>query len=114
MTNDSKYGRLYPERAVALAEDVLQSVVRAGKTTIFAGRAEQALVNLRSLGFPPDEPLFLLRGQDILAPEIVRAYADEVKREGAFGRPGKNDATIRRLHDVADRMGYWQPRKLPD
>lgn len=108
--NDSKYGRLYPERAVAplrkLVEQELTLCQEGGnydEATAWAG----CLASLDELGFPPDEPLFLLRGQDVLAPEIVRAYADEVKREPC-------DLDAQHILDFADRMEAWEPRKLPD
>jgi hypothetical protein len=62
--------------------------------------------------FPPAEPLFLLRGQDRLAPMILRLYADIAASHGR--------------HDVANgvlaqcrEMEAWQEEhvervKLPD
>lgn len=113
--NDSKYGRLYPERAVALAREVLQRVVDADKRTVFAGRAALALGKLDSLGFPPDEPLFLLRGQDALAAGAVDQYASLIRKVPlAFGGGQERHAAIRHVLSFADRMRAWEPRKLPD
>ena len=123
--NDKKYGRLYPERAVAPARALLKKLAHGDNDVLEAianGEAEIAVViteaykALDDLGFPVDEPLFLLRGQDALAPEIVRAYTDEVKREGAFGglNTSANFSAIRVMLEHADRMEAWTPRKLPD
>jgi len=96
--NDSKYGRLYPERAVASlrnrAEGERDRLLKGGN---LAGASlwTDVLDLLESEGFPPDEPLFLLRGQDIAAPDTVRFYYD-------------------RLDALGDAMERWQPRKLPD
>lgn len=110
MANDRKYHRLYPERAVAPLRDLARDLLEA------AGDWAQMVDALSALedGFPPDEPLFLLRGQDQLAADIVRHYADAVQIEDAFGGLEKNATVIEHLHDHADRMERWRPRKLPD
>ena len=113
--NDSKYGRLYPERAITLAREVLKLIAER-HNEVFAGRAAQAVENLERLSFPPDEPLFLMRGQDELAPDTVRYYAQRVFEEGAFGgrdSPEHNNASVH-LEAHADAMERWQPRKMPD
>lgn len=60
---------------------------------------------------PETEPVFLLRGQDIIAPTAVRAYADALERE-------KGDATIiEGARKCADDMEAWQATqkaKMPD
>ena len=72
-----------------------------------------ALETLDDLGFPPDEPLFLLRGQDRLAPDMVRQYIRLVEsEEGAFS--GNRQAVINHLYEFLNRMERWEPRKLPD
>ena len=60
---------------------------------------------------PEHEPVFLLRAQDVLAPIVVRYYA-ELRRalEGKF--KGKNIST--RIVSIADRMAAWPVKKLPD
>lgn len=106
MANDNKYVRLYPERAVAPARKVLETL--ASKSAIAASALEQ----LDSLGFPPDEPLFLLRGQDELASCTVKHYAEDVRLSKI---PEPMRTTMRRhLLEHADAMERWQPRKLPD
>ncbi len=107
--NDSKYERLYPERAVAKAREILKTLAGFGGSG--SGGCQEALDDLDQLGFPPDEPLFLLRGQDDLAPETVRFYAYEWgRRLDILDAPeGAN-----RIVEIADRMAAWEPRKLPD
>ena len=106
--NDSKYLRLYPERAVAPARKILQEFVDEfpGLSSVIA-----ALAALDELGFPEDEPLLLLRGQDELAAQTVMYYAQTAAQRGAFG--GNRD-TIVQLESHAERMRKWRPRRLPD
>jgi hypothetical protein len=60
----------------------------------------------------PDEPIFVLRAQDILAPEMVREWA---YRAAVLGSPREKIVEARKL---ADRMEDWQiehgRRKVPD
>ncbi len=57
---------------------------------------------------PLDEPVFLFRGQDQLAPAIIREYAFRYVEA-----TGDEDAAAR-IREQADRMEAWQPRKIPD
>lgn len=60
---------------------------------------------------PEDEPVFLLRGQDILAPELLLRWAAKLRLMG--GDP--NMAKI--VEDGAQEMIEWQKNhknKLPD
>jgi hypothetical protein len=60
---------------------------------------------------PADEPVFLLRAQDRLAPTVVRKWADLV--ENSFGAP--EIVSLARLH--ASAMEEWQRSngsKIPD
>lgn len=60
---------------------------------------------------PEDEPVFLLRGQDIHAPDALRMYANSVERNG--GDP----EVVQRTRDQAVLMCQWQinhKRKSPD
>ena len=60
---------------------------------------------------PEGEPVFLIRGQDLAAPETLRAYAMNAHRMGA-----SNDLVVATL-DHARRMELWQQavaRKTPD
>lgn len=59
----------------------------------------------------PGEPIFVLRAQDIVAPEIVREWA---YRAAVAGAPREKIEGARR---VADAMEDWQlehRRKVPD
>jgi len=55
-----------------------------------------------------DEPIFVLRAQDRLAPELVRRWADEAERAGC------SSAKVIEARTVADAMERWPSRKLPD
>lgn len=57
---------------------------------------------------PEDEPVFVLRAQDILAPVAVRMYAFLVQM--ATGNSGQ----AREIEEFADSMMAWPNRKLPD
>jgi hypothetical protein len=60
---------------------------------------------------PEDEPVLLLRGQDILAPELLLRWAAKLRLRG--GDP----AMARIVEDHAQAMLEWQARrkqKLPD
>lgn len=55
-----------------------------------------------------DEPVFLLRGQDAQAAQIVRRYAYELERCG--GDP----VLIKMARDHAAKMDAWPKKKQPD
>ncbi len=57
---------------------------------------------------PPDEPVFLLRAQDILAADAVDFWADALESNG-----GDLD-TVEAVRDWAQRMREWNPKKMPD
>ena len=57
---------------------------------------------------PREEPVFLLRGQDALAPLAVRFWADSVDKCGG----SKAASAAAREH--AQRMDAWLPKKMPD
>jgi hypothetical protein len=57
---------------------------------------------------PQDEPVFLLRGQDKVAGDAVRAWADLNERNGG-------DRELSRLaREQAARMDAWPMKKLAD
>lgn len=56
-----------------------------------------------------DEPVFILRGQDILAPQVVRTWA-----KCAQGHLGPDHPKIREALGLARLMEQWSPRKFPD
>jgi hypothetical protein len=60
----------------------------------------------------PDEPIFVLRAQDVFAPEVVECWADHV--EGAAGEDAPKVVEARKL---AAQMREWQRQnaaKVPD
>jgi len=57
---------------------------------------------------PSEEPRFILRAQDVLAPIAVRYYADLI--EGATG----DFKSAQQIRTFAEIMANWRPRKLPD
>jgi len=60
---------------------------------------------------PEDEPVFLIRAQDVNAPEIVRYWAELAENYGAED----NILTAARAH--SERMVEWQRQhgmKIPD
>lgn len=108
--NDSKYGRLYPERAVAPLRQAIEELIEDGRLDrVTHDDLRSVLAEHNELGFPPDEPLFLLRGQDVLAPETVIFYASLVDARDAFAH-----LDLGHFKEFADRMRAWEPRKLPD
>lgn len=119
---EGKYVHIFPERAVAPLRDFIEGLIvdivgsQYGQTiTVELKDLRAALNAFEDNSFPAAEPLFLLRGQDILAPDVVRAYADQVVlMEGAFGDVDNAAAVIERIRAFADRMEAWEPRKLPD
>lgn len=56
---------------------------------------------------PDDEPVFLLRGQDVLACHAVTFYAELCEQNQA-----PEIAAKARAH--ADRMAAWPKKKIPD
>ena len=55
-----------------------------------------------------DEPIFVLRAQDMLAPDLVRQWAVYA----AFN--DCPDEKVQEALDIADRMEAWSNRKMPD
>ena len=111
--NSSKYDRLYPERAVKPLREIVAKLLETEEVMEGAAQdCQEALDALDSLGFPPDEPLFLLRGQDVLAGEMVHCYAQTVRDHPDSHMRTAMDAN--HIDDHADLMDLWTPRKLPD
>ncbi|MGH8639135.1 MAG: hypothetical protein ACREUZ_18525 [Burkholderiales bacterium] len=55
-----------------------------------------------------DEPIFVLRAQDLLAPATVRHWAEDAEKAGCVA------ARVREARDLADAMERWPGRKMPD
>lgn len=60
---------------------------------------------------PADEPVFLIRGQDVVAPLVVAYWADTAERYGAA------PALVRMVREWAQEINDYQQRmgfKVPD
>lgn len=55
-----------------------------------------------------DEPVFVLRAQDLLAPQLVRLWAERADLHGCG--PEK----VEEAYKLADAMERWPNRKFPD
>lgn len=55
-----------------------------------------------------DEPVFVLRAQDRLAPALVKAWADLAKEHGC------SIIKCQEAYDLAEQMEDWPTRKFPD
>lgn len=56
----------------------------------------------------PDEPLFVLRAQDVLASRVVEFWADEAEKIHV------NPKKIEEARDCARAMSEWPTSKTPD
>lgn len=56
----------------------------------------------------PGEPIFVLRGQDILAPGFIRGWAVHARSHGLCAEK------VCEALDCADAMDNWPSRKYPD
>jgi hypothetical protein len=68
-----------------------------------------------------DEPIFVLRAQDRLAPALVRQWAREMLTHGLINVVDGDVDKIEKLEvrakeacDQADEMERWHTRKYPD
>lgn len=66
-----------------------------------------------------DEPIFVLRAQDLLAPGVVRHWAELycITQHGSEHLLTAGDCTdpkVREALALADKMEQWPTRKLPD
>jgi hypothetical protein len=78
--SDAKYGRLFTERDVQQLVNVAR--LEGAPTMVGEIIADwDRNGGLRRLTFAPDEPLFLLRGQDERARSALNAYLDECETD---------------------------------
>lgn len=56
-----------------------------------------------------NEPVFVLRAQDMLAPDLVREWA---RQASLF--LGDQHPKVRESRELADLMEHWPTRKYPD
>jgi hypothetical protein len=61
---------------------------------------------------PDDEPVFVLRAQDMIAADMVRLYSAHFLRV-SDGSPEAIE-TYWRILAIADRMDAWPIKKVPD
>lgn len=78
--------------------------------------AEKLEAIRRAAGLRPDEPFFLIRGKDVLAPEAVEAYGHQLEAVSkALMEHGGADDLTTNFHngsidclELADAMRDWQ------
>lgn len=58
---------------------------------------------------PPDEPIFVLRGQDVLAAETVRFWEHLARDSGQV-----NEGKLAGALAIAEQMDAWPTHRLPD
>lgn len=58
---------------------------------------------------PDEEPIFILRGQDILAPETIEFWCQLAEKAGVS--PSRK---VMEARDLAKDMREWPKRKRPD
>ncbi len=57
---------------------------------------------------PPNEPVFVLRAQDILAADVVRNWVHSARTKGC------PDTKLNEAFDCATAMDEWPTHKVPD
>ncbi len=69
----------------------------------------------RMKGWPTDEPVFVLRGQDLLAPLVVQDWIQRFM-QGLSPAPPTTEQSkkYREAMRVAEEMQKWPNRKFPD
>lgn len=122
---EGKYGRLFTETDVKLAlAHAIEEAWNSDEGVV--GGPTVASITERVLGelpttFAPDEPLFLLRGQDSAAPEPIAHIGDGEMRDYesmALGEGCSREFAIA-VRNAAEGMREWQAAhpdrvKVPD
>lgn len=57
---------------------------------------------------PPNEPIFILRAQDVLAADVVREWARRAEALDVIS------TKVREARGIAKEMEQWPTRKTPD
>ena len=57
--------------------------------------------------FPPEEPIFILRAQDIFAADTLGFYAEQLRRTG-------KEKQGREVLAIAKKFRAWPRKKMPD
>lgn len=110
---DSKYGRIYTQDDVKrLVTEAYEQGARYGMSG-FNETWTQRFLTAQNCHFPADEPIFVLRAQDKLAPDVVDYWSTR-----AAGRDVDQSA-VDSASKCADEMDEWQENnpdkvKLPD
>lgn len=107
------------ERPVTIAEAIARAQdIRSNPGMTFGEHSGRQIIGglLAALEYNPTylkavrigEPVFVLRGQDVLAPQLVRQWARLAEDVGCAV-----DKVIE-ANSKAQRMESWTPRKYPD
>ena len=88
--------------------------MKAGRELLDAIRGEGCLGKAAL-----DEPVFILRGQDVLAPNLIRLWAQQLIERADLPERGVDDKYTHKAAEaleIADAMDEWQQyhSKLPD
>lgn len=78
---DTKYGRVFTEQDVRM---IVQAAIESDcESDQELTKVIETLDNGQELKFPPDEPIFILRGQDQCAPAAIDDYREWCVEAGA-------------------------------
>jgi hypothetical protein len=73
-----------------------------------AAQSKYGAISSELKEIPGDEPVFLLRGQDLLAPRAIRAYADQLYREAVRRADDRLAGVADQCEELAEAMLNWQ------
>jgi predicted transcriptional regulator len=106
---NGKYGRLFTEA------DVVNLMDKAWEEGRGEGDEESLaeILETTETTIPRDEPWFVIRGKDQLAPTVVRDYATRAEFERC------DEDFVRQVNEAADHIEQWQEEhpdrtKVPD
>lgn len=95
-----------------LARDVLALVARVRELEARGPVPPAGYVEIVTNGtrrvIPSDEPVFLIRGQDVAGGDAVRAWAELAKKAGACPQ------MVYTAYLHADKLDAWPKKKIPD
>lgn len=90
---------------------------------------EQRAAIANAIGLLPDEPYFIVRGQDVFAPAVIEAYANLIEAAAAVADGSVIDPAVttkdqllahaESVNEAVNEVRYWQVRhptavKVPD
>lgn len=100
---DNKYGRIFTEA------DVVELLSVANPDISL----DEAIGSAQGLKFPIDEPVFLIRAQDKLAPQAVANYLSMSQANGV--NPDQLELVARTVNDIkVFQRDHADKVKLPD